>query len=128
MNNFIKLNLGLLKYIKLELKKKRKPNELVHFFGKLGKIYFTELLKLYKNLLIEFNPEYKKQKKQHNNYQEIKKQLNQALKLLKYIDTKMEKAGIKRQQRRQFWRDFYKDGSLRKEVFENLLKEIERIG
>jgi hypothetical protein len=36
----------------------------------------------------------------------------------------MDKAGVNRQRRRQFWRDFYRDGAMRKDVFDDLLKEI----
>jgi hypothetical protein len=39
----------------------------------------------------------------------------------------MEKSGINRQRRRQFWRDFYSNGEIRKDVFEDLLKEINQI-
>jgi hypothetical protein len=36
----------------------------------------------------------------------------------------MEKKGYNRTQRRQFWRDFGKKGELRKEIFEELTKEV----
>jgi siroheme synthase (precorrin-2 oxidase/ferrochelatase) len=57
----------------------------------------------------------------------LKGDLQRCLKMLQYVDTKMEKSGINRQRRRQFWRDFFKDGQVRKDIFDDLLKEINQI-
>jgi len=120
----IKLHLGLINYLRSELKKSRKPNEWVRFLQALGKSYYQELLKLYKELFRQFDPEFQKQKKQYDNYNQIKKDLQRCLKMLQYLDTKMQKQGISRQMRRHFWQNFYKDGQIRKETFDDLLKEL----
>jgi len=125
--NLRRLHLGLIKHLRNELKKKRNFNQLIHFFIDVTKLYYRELLKQYRTQLKVFDPDYQKQKKQYNKYNQLKKDLQRALRLLTYLDTKMAKSGLNRQRRRQFWRDFYSQGQLRKEVFDNLLKEIERI-
>jgi siroheme synthase (precorrin-2 oxidase/ferrochelatase) len=121
---FFKLHLGLIKYLVIELKKKRTLKELIYFFKNLIKSYLKELLNLYKSLFLIFDKDYREQKKQYNKYNQIKKDLQNAIKLLNYIDNKMEKQEINRQRRRQFWRDFYSNGQIRKDIFDDLLKEI----
>jgi len=123
----VKLHLGLFKYLRAELRKKRTPKQLIYFLRDVGKSYFKELFKQYKDLFRQFDPNYQKQKKEYNKYNQLKKDLQRAIRLLNYLDKKMAQTGLNRQRRRQFWRDFYRDGQLRKEVFDNLLKEIERI-
>ena len=126
MNQLIKLHLGLFKYLKGELPKK-KFREGLKFLISLVPVYLKELLKLYKNMFLVFDPTYQKQKAQYKKMQNIKIDLQRCMKILRYVDEKMDKAGVNRQRRRQFWRDFYRDGALRKDVFDDLLKEIERI-
>jgi uncharacterized protein (UPF0147 family) len=124
----VKLHLGLFKYLWDELKKKRTPKQLIYFLRDVGKSYYKELLKQYKNLFLMFDLDYQKQQKQYSNYNKIKKELQQALKMLQYIDKRMIEQKVPRNIRRQFWNDFRKNGNVRKETFEQLLKEIERIG
>jgi hypothetical protein len=126
MLKLLQLHMGLLKYLKIELPKK-KFLEGVKFVISIVPVYLKELLKLYKNIFLIFNKEYQKQKIQSKKMQNIKADLQRCLKILKYVDEKMDKAGVNRQRRRQFWRDFYRDGAMRKDVFDDLLKEIERI-
>ena len=125
MNNFIKLHWGLIRFLNKELRKKRTSRETVFFLKDILKVYFTQLIKLYNNMFLVFDTDYQKQKKKQKQYNELKKQLNQALKLLKYIDKKMLKQGLSRQKRRQFWRDFSDRGELRKKTFDELSKELE---
>lgn len=120
----VKLHVGLVKYLLTELKKKRTLKELIIFLRNLMVSYTKEMIKLYKDLFLVFDADYQKQKKQYNNYQKVKKELNQALKILQYVDDRMEKQGKSRKERRQFWQDFYKYGSVRKEMFDDLIKEI----
>jgi len=127
MNQLTKLNIGILKYLEKELKKKRTLKELILFLKQAGKIYFQQLLKLYKNLFLVFDKDYQAKKKEYDKYQKIKVDLQRCLKILQYVDTKLEKAGINRQRRRQFWRDFYSRGQVRKDVFDDLLKELSQI-
>jgi len=124
----VKLHLGLFKYLRIELKKKRTPKQLIYFLRDVGKSYFKELLKQYRDLFRQFDPLYIKQKKEYNKYNKIKKELQQALKMLQYIDRRMIDQKVPRHIRRQFWNDFRKNGQVRKETFDDLLKEIERIG
>jgi hypothetical protein len=122
----VKLHSGLFNYLRKELKNKKTFTKLVLFLLSTGKVYLTELLKLYKELFKIIDPEFQKQKKEYEKYNKIRTDLQRALKLLQYIDSKLAKSGVGRQARRQFWRDFYRDGQVRKETFEDLLKEIGR--
>jgi len=120
----IKAHIGLIKYIIQEFKKKKNLKGYVYFFGNLIKLYINFWIEYFKHLVNLFNSEYRKQLKQYKKYNSIKKDLQQALKILKYIDDKMQKAGLSRQKRRQFWNDFYKNGQVRKEMFDELMKEM----
>jgi hypothetical protein len=120
----LKLHIGLVKYLLTELKRKRTLKELILFFKNVMVSYTKEMIKLYKDLFLVFDIDYQKQKKQYDNYQKVKKELNQALKILQYVDDRMEKQGLSRQRRRQFWQDFYKYGSVRKEMFDDLVREL----
>ena len=120
----VKLHIGLFNYLRSELKKKRKPNEWVRFFQAIGKSYFQELLKLYKELFKLLDPDFQKQKKEYEQYNKLRTDLQRALKLLQYIDKNMGKMGRSRQERRAFWREFFKDGQIRTEVFQDLQREI----
>jgi len=125
MFGLIKLHVGLLKHLSIELKKKRTPKELGVFFRDLVKRYvlvMKEELKKVKQYLTD--KEYRKRTKEFEGMQKLKKDLAKCLKLLQYVDTKMEKQGMNRQRRRQFWRDFYGSGEVRMDVFNDLLKEL----
>ena len=124
INRLIKLHIGLIKFLNKELRKKRKPKDLVYFLRDIAKQYFKVLIQEYKNLYLIFDKQYQEQRKKHKQYDEIKKRLQLAINILKYIDDKMEKNGVPRWKRRQFWNDFYKLGQVRKDVFEDLLKEV----
>ncbi len=128
MIQFYKMHIGLIKYILKELSKQKSLLEIIIFFKKIIKAYLKELLRQYKNLFLIFDSTYKEQKKKYEGYNKIKKELNQALKLLQYVDKKMQQQGIPNWKRKQFWRDFFKHGEVRKDLFENLLKEINQIG
>jgi predicted MPP superfamily phosphohydrolase len=127
MNQLFKLHVGLFKYLKTELPKKKTLKEIIKFLKPIVIAYPKELLRQYKTLFLVLDSTYQKQKKEYDKYQKIKKELQQALKMLQYVDNKLEKSGVNRQRRRQFWRDFYRDGQCRKDVFEDLLKEINQI-
>jgi methionine salvage enolase-phosphatase E1 len=118
------MHIGLIKYLNVELRKKRTPKELVYFLWAIIKRYFQVNLQEFKNLFRVFDPEYNKQKKEFEKQQDIKKDLQRALRILQYVDSKMAKSGKSRQERRRFWRQFYKDGQIRNETFKDLEKEI----
>lgn len=125
MLKIIKLHLGLIKYLSIEIKKKRSLKEWVKFIFDLIKSYFRELYRLAKMSLNIFDANYRKQVKQYKQQQQIQEKLKVALKMLRYIDQKMIKNGKSRQERRAFWRDFYSNSQIRKEVFDDLTKETE---
>jgi hypothetical protein len=127
MNQLIKLHLGLAKYLINELPKKKTLREVIKFLKPLLGVYITELVKLYKSLFLVFDVEYQKQKKQFDKMQKIKIDLKKCLKMLQFVDDKMKKSGIPNWKRKQFWRDFYRDGQVRKDTFDELLKEINQI-
>jgi catalase (peroxidase I) len=114
----------LIWFLRKELFRKRTKQELIDFLKKLGKAYLKENLRLYKSLFLKFDPEYQKQKKDFNHQQQFKKDLQRCLKMLQYVDVKMVKMGKSRTERRQFWRDFFKNAQVRTEVFDDLDKEI----
>ena len=127
MMKFLKMNLSLIKFLMIELPKKKSIKEVVIFLKKIAVQYSKVLLQEYKNLFLFLDEDYQKQKKAFNKNQEIKKALQTALKMLHYIDKKMIDAGKSRQERKIFWREFYKQGKCRNEVFDDLAKEIDRI-
>ena len=125
MLNIIKAHINFVQVIVQELKKKKPIKEHLKFLKEMGKSYLkvnTNLIK--KQITSLFNKEYRKQQKEYKKYQKIKVDLQRCLKMLQYVDEKMDKAGVNRQRRRQFWRDFYSSGQVRKDVFEELMKEL----
>lgn len=127
IKNLWRLHLGLTKYIIKELPKRKTSKEVIGFLKSLLGVYLQELLKMYKSLFLVFDKNYREQKKQYDKMQKIKVDLQRCLKMLQYVDQKMAKTGISRQRRRQFWRDFYSRGEVRKETFDQLLNEISQI-
>jgi hypothetical protein len=81
------------------------------------------MLKEYKNLFLLLDPTFQKQKKEFEKQTELKKDLHTALKLLQWIDTRLAQLKMNRSQRRAFWRYFIKNGELRKETFDQLMKQ-----
>jgi hypothetical protein len=124
MKQLIKLHIGLFKYLRKELPKQKNLKKLIEFLKQIIGVYLRELLKLYKNLFLELDPEFKKQRKQYTHQMQLKKDLQKCLKMLQYLDTKMSKMGKSRTERRQFWRDFYKSAQVRTDVFTELEKEL----
>jgi methionine salvage enolase-phosphatase E1 len=124
VNKFIKLHWGLFLFLRRELPKKRTAKQLIYFLTDIAKRYFQIHLQEYRNLFNVLDPEYRKQKAEYERKNDIKKDLQRALKILHYVDVKMVKAGKNRQERRSFWRDFYKNGEVRNDVFKDLDKEI----
>jgi hypothetical protein len=124
IKRIFRLHIGLIKFLNKELRRKRKPRELVYFLRDIIKQYFKVLIQEYKSLFLIFDVQYQQQKKKYIQYNDIKKQLQLAIKILKYIDDRMQKQGVPRWKRRQFWNDFHKLGQVRQDVFEDLLKEV----
>jgi len=124
MHRMINLHLQIIKFFRQEIKKKHSLRKWISILKDFFKSYFDILLKEYKSLFLMFDIEYQKQKKAYNNQQKLKADLNRALKLFRYIDHKMEKSGETRQRRRQFWQNFFRSGQVRRDIFDDLLKEI----
>jgi hypothetical protein len=120
----LKLHIGLVQFISREYPKLKTNTQRKNFIISLGKVYFTELLKLYKQMFLKLDPIYQAKVKRANEQQTLKNNLQTALKLLKHIDVQMAKMGKNRTDRRRFWREFFKDGDIRTDVFEQLEKEI----
>lgn len=126
-NNLVKLNVALFNFLKAEVKVKR---TLVVRLGVLQKVfgdYFKNLLELYKQFFKEIDPKEIENKKKVAAYLKIQKDLENACKLLDYIERKKleGKSGI---EKRQFYRDFLKEGKVRTELFKELMQEIKQIG
>lgn len=117
----IKMHIGLYRYIKQEYKKSPDKKK---FWGGIIKAYFLAWKNEIKLLLRYLDKDYRKQLKEYKRVQIVQKDLQKALKLLEYIDVKLDKKGYNRTERRQFWRDFSKDSKLRTEIYQELAKEI----
>jgi len=125
MIKLFKLHVSLFKYLQAELKKKRTTKELVYFLRDLVKAYFREIIKLYKELFLSFDPEYKKKKKEYNAYMKTKQDVQRILRLFDYINTELlVKMGKTKEEKKQIRRDLYEYGRLDKDVFERLMKEL----
>lgn len=123
-NPFLQIHVGLYKFLRVELKKKRTAAQLVFFFRDIVKGYIKVMLHEYNMLFKLFDQEYRKQKAKYDKIQKLKQQLETAIKLLQIVDERMTEMGAPRHYRRQFWRDFQKDGKVRKELFEELMKQL----
>jgi hypothetical protein len=118
------MHLGLVRFINREFPKLKTFEQRKNFIISLSKAYLKELLRVYKQAFLNLDPIYRLQKKRYTEQNKLKNNLQTALKLLKYIDVQMAKMGKNRQSRRQFWRDFFKDGDIRVDVFNQLEREI----
>lgn len=122
MIRIVKLHLGLIKFIYIELKKKRTIQELIKFFRNLIGSYLKELLKLYKQL---FDMDYRKQQAEYKKYQQAKKEIVGLIKLLRYSKDKLKKAGLSRQRIKRFFIDLgSRDDEALQKLCDELMKEI----
>ena len=124
IKRLFKMHLQLIRYLYKELRKKKSPKTIVYFLFDLLKQYIKILIQELRNSLRIFDKDFRDKKRKYDKMQKIKADLKRALHMLKYIDKKMKGLGKSRQQRRQFWRDFFKDGQIRNEVFADLEKEL----
>jgi len=120
----IKLHKGLFRYLKRELPKQKSLKGVINFLKVIGIAYYKELIKMYKELFLVLDTDYIKSQQKLKKQKQIITDLQRALKMLQYIDKKLVKIGKNRQERRRFWRDFYKDAQVRTEVFNELEKEL----
>ena len=120
MIKFLKLNLGLIKFLNVELRKKKTKKEYITLFKSIGVQYFKINLQNYKDLFRLLDPEYIKQKAQYEKYQQYRKDIANAYKLVQY----MIKQGENRSDRKMIRRDFEKYGRLSKEMEAQILRDI----
>jgi len=127
MIKLIKLHVGLYRYLKIELNKKRTFRELVLFLLITIKAYFKELIRLYNTLFLIFDKEYRFQKKQYKKYQSAQKEIKGLIKLLRYSKTKLRKAGVSKQRIKRFFITLGStdDDALHK-LCDELIKETEK--
>ena len=124
LKRMIKLHVTIFKFLKEELKKKRTPKELVIFLKTIITQYFGVLIKEYQRLFNFLDKDYRNQQKQLKRQQEVVKDLQNGLKLLKYLNTKWLKK-YNSQQNKQRWLDFTKSHRLRSDELVELEKELE---
>ena len=120
MNKFFKLHTGIFQYLRVELKKKRTALQLVKFLKSLFLQYIKQVLLLYKTLFLLLDPEYQKQKVNFEKYQQYKKDITNAYKIIQYFI----KEGETRTDRKYIRRDFEKHGIIPKEFEQKILKDI----
>jgi len=125
MNPLIKLHIGLFKYLRMELPKKKTLKEVIKFVEPLVGIYLKELLKLYKSLFLIFDKEYRAKKAEYEKYQKAKKEITGLIKLLRYSKEKLRKAGVSRQRIKRFFIDLgSSDDNALQVLCDDLMKEI----
>lgn len=120
----IQMHYSLIKYLNVELRKKRTSKELVYFLRDVLKNYCKVNLKLFKDLFLVFDPEYQKQKAEFEQNKKAKQDVINALKLLKYSRDKMKAAGISRQRIRRFFLDLSRDEDALNTLVDDLMKEV----
>jgi hypothetical protein len=116
----LKLHIGLVRYIKSELPKQKGFRQVVKFFLNLSKAYYIAMLNEYKYLLKQLDPEYKKQRTQIKKYNQYKKDLTNAYKLLQF----MIKQGTTRDERKQIKKDFVDFGKISEKTEKIIMQQI----
>jgi hypothetical protein len=125
MLKLLKLHFGLFMYLRTELKKKRTPVALVKFFRDLAKRYYTVMLQEYKNVFIQLDPIYQKQKADFDKQQKLRKDLHHAYKIAQYLLFVLpKKMGKNHYEQKRIRADFIKHGELPKDLVAQLEKEI----
>ena len=117
---FVKLHQNIFKLLKQEVKRKRTIQQAIYFVRDLIKEYGKALYQEYKLLFRQFDPQYQKIKTEREKYQQYRKDINAAYKIIQW----MIKQGENRNQRKQIRRDFEKHGMLNKETEAMILKDI----
>lgn len=118
--SLIKMHISLIKFLNIELRKKRTSIELREFYRVVAKQYVIGIKQEIKKVTGIFDPEMKKLKVQQKKIQQAKKDLYNAYRLMQY----MIKKGETKTERKQITRDFIKFGRISKEFEVELLKEV----
>jgi hypothetical protein len=117
---FIKLHQNIVKLLKQEVKRKRNTKQAIYFARDLLKEYGKALYQEYRLLFLQFDSQYQKVKAEREKYQQYKKDINNAYKIIQW----MIRQGGDRNQRKQIRRDFEKYGMLNKETEAMILRDI----
>jgi hypothetical protein len=120
IKRLIKLHLSFLNYVRKELKTKRTWDRFVIFLFNSIKGYFIALFREYKYNLNFLNPEFIKQKKQTKQYNQYKKDINNAWRIVAW----MLKQGKNHKEMKQIRRDFEKYGKISQTLQKALLKDL----
>ena len=126
-NNLVKLNVALFNFLKAEVKVKRTLKARIKVLYNLSWDYLNNLIELYKQFFKEIDPKEIENKKKIAAYMRIQKDLENACKLLDYIERK-KLDGKSRIEKRQFYHDFLRNGTIRAELYKELMQEIKQIG
>jgi uncharacterized protein YxeA len=121
----IQIHISLIKYILSSFKQHKTVKDLVRVFIGILKSYPKVLLADFKsdiNYLTDKN--FRESQKKATKIQQLKKDFNRALKMLHYFDENLKKRGVPNWKRKQFWRDFYRNGTVRTELFNKLAEEL----
>lgn len=102
-----------------------KIKELIKIFPNLIKSYVIETVKVFKMFPLYFKPKYYIALSNARKYRKAKKIMTERYRGLKDLSIFLDEQGYSRAQQRLFWSSFVKDGSVRKNVLESLLKDLE---
>jgi len=125
IKQFIEAHKNLAKVIIGRLKTAKTFKDKLAVIISVFMMYGKAIKSLLKRFILNFNKDYRKQRQDFLKQKKLKNDLLRALRLLEYLDKKMDIKGYNRNQRRQFWRDFSKNSQLRTEIFNELMNEIE---
>jgi hypothetical protein len=125
MLKIVEINTGLFKFLRGEFKNKRPVAKRIKILLDVGKRYIQLTIGEYRAFLnILSNAEYREKIKKYRRMTELKNELQKCINLMGVIDKRMIEMGANRFYRKQFWRDFVKNGTVRKDFFDELLKQI----
>jgi hypothetical protein len=122
IQNLLKLHVGLGAMIFKELNEKKSPAAKVKRIGLILKNYGLYLLKGYKLILANTDPDFRQSKAEYYKKLKIYQRFNEVISALTWIEQELKRNGLDRTQIRQFFRDFEKYEDRRKEIVDNLLK------
>jgi len=125
VKKFIKAHINLAQQAIVQIKKEPSNTKKLLILKNIIYGYFQYRYKQLKELSNYLDPKYVAEREKQRKINKTAQKLQDAIRLLRYINEKYEH--LNRQEERQFWADFYKDGTVRKEMFERLAKEIDRI-
>jgi len=122
----IEIHVGLFKFLRAELKKKRALVKLIYLLRDTFKQYFKVLLHEYKMLLyFVTDKKYREAKKKLDRRQKTAKELIDGLRCWLRVMEGMEEAGVHKRYLGLFLRDIVKHPDRRKQLFEELIKQLE---